>query len=292
MSDKIIIDPGKKTFSGNLHMHTTRSDGKLKPGEAVRRYSDSGYDFLALTDHYCYSEEQDAVPFCLSGAEYDSTSKDGLEVFHIVSIGTEKDPEVSRSDNVQQTINRINEAGGVAILAHPCWSFQTLDSILPLHGLAGMEIYNSVSAPPFNCRPESSYFSDLLSQRGMILPCLASDDSHMYTYESCTSRIVISSDELNRESVLNAIREGTFYATRGPRIFSASYDGSRIHVKCSPCKMVVFFDNLIWTPNRSLTSESITEFDYEILKGETFVRIELVDSNGNKAWMSPVPVNN
>jgi hypothetical protein len=56
--------------------------------------------------------------------------------------------------------------------------------------------------------------------------------------------------------------------------------------------MVVFFDNLIWTPNRSLTSESITEFDYEILKGETFVRIELVDSNGNKAWMSPVPVNN
>ena len=38
-------------LKGNLHAHTTFSDGRLPVEEVVARYRDFGYDFLAITDH-------------------------------------------------------------------------------------------------------------------------------------------------------------------------------------------------------------------------------------------------
>jgi hypothetical protein len=38
-------------LKGNLHAHTTFSDGRFPVEEVVRRYRDLGYDFLAITDH-------------------------------------------------------------------------------------------------------------------------------------------------------------------------------------------------------------------------------------------------
>ena len=38
-------------YKGNLHTHTTESDGRLSPLETIRIYAEHGYDFLALTDH-------------------------------------------------------------------------------------------------------------------------------------------------------------------------------------------------------------------------------------------------
>jgi len=38
-------------LKGNLHAHTTFSDGRHPIGEVIVRYRDLGYDFLAITDH-------------------------------------------------------------------------------------------------------------------------------------------------------------------------------------------------------------------------------------------------
>ncbi|HEV8616960.1 MAG TPA: PHP domain-containing protein [Methylomirabilota bacterium] len=37
---------------GNLHAHTTFSDGVRSPARLVNEYETLGYDFLAITDHY------------------------------------------------------------------------------------------------------------------------------------------------------------------------------------------------------------------------------------------------
>lgn len=39
---------------GNLHTHTTWSDGMHTPAETAKHYRSKGYDFLALTDHWVY----------------------------------------------------------------------------------------------------------------------------------------------------------------------------------------------------------------------------------------------
>lgn len=36
-------------FRGNLHMHTTDSDGRLDPVSAREEYRKAGYDFIAVT---------------------------------------------------------------------------------------------------------------------------------------------------------------------------------------------------------------------------------------------------
>ena len=41
----------KMLLKGQLHAHSTLSDGSLSPQELVRVYEDLGFDFLAVTDH-------------------------------------------------------------------------------------------------------------------------------------------------------------------------------------------------------------------------------------------------
>ncbi|MDD4519176.1 MAG: hypothetical protein PHH90_11890, partial [Limnochordia bacterium] len=38
-------------FRGNIHCHSTRSDGAKEPEEVFAWYQQEGYDFIALTDH-------------------------------------------------------------------------------------------------------------------------------------------------------------------------------------------------------------------------------------------------
>ncbi len=38
-------------LKGNLHAHTTFSDGRRHVSEVIERYRELGYDFLAITDH-------------------------------------------------------------------------------------------------------------------------------------------------------------------------------------------------------------------------------------------------
>ena len=52
----IPFDPAFVTsggfLKGNLHTHSTRSDGAKSPEQVCDLYKDAGYDFLALTDHF------------------------------------------------------------------------------------------------------------------------------------------------------------------------------------------------------------------------------------------------
>src|SRR5207302_1266191 len=43
--------PGR-FYRGNLHMHSTHSDGALDAAAAIAAYRDHGYDFVSLTEHY------------------------------------------------------------------------------------------------------------------------------------------------------------------------------------------------------------------------------------------------
>ena len=47
---KMFSETGR-WYRGNLHSHSTNSDGKLKPEEAVALYKKYGYHFLCLSEH-------------------------------------------------------------------------------------------------------------------------------------------------------------------------------------------------------------------------------------------------
>jgi hypothetical protein len=276
---------GKLRYKVNLHMHTTFSDGKLSPAEAVQRYRENGYDAVALTDHWFFGSGSDLDDFTiLSGAEYNiggSDARDG--VFHIVGVGMSRVPSVTKDMTAQELINGIHEVGGIAILAHPAWSLNTPKMILPLCGVDATEIYNSVSAVHYSRRADSSVIVDMLASEGRIYPLLASDDAHYYDgTDDCVSWIMVEATDNTKEALLRAIRKKQFYATQGPEIHLFK-DGDGYTVKCSPAKEIVFFSNGVWS-QRVFEGKDLTEAHYVPLAHECFLRAEVTDKNGLRAW--------
>ncbi|MDO5377858.1 MAG: CehA/McbA family metallohydrolase [Clostridia bacterium] len=279
---------------GNLHMHTKRSDGRLPFEEAVALYEDAGYDFIAVTDHWVVSEngQTPGGMLLLSGCEYNVGEHVREGVYHIVGVGMEREPALSRSQPglaPQGIVDAIHEAGGLAILAHPAWSLNSAEAVSRLAGLDGTEIYNTTSGFPMNARPYSGLFVDQLASMGVLLPCMAADDAHHYQADVFGGYLMVHARRRSREAILAAIREGSFYATQGPRVSLTVEDGVA-RVSCSPASHVVFYSDSIWNAQRVSSGEGITQAACRLLPQETFVRAEVIDAQGRTAYTSPVRV--
>lgn len=277
---------------GNLHMHTTRSDGRVSVEEAIARYERAGYDFIAVTDHWVRSEKGTTAGgmLLLSGCEYNIGDTVQQGVYHIVGVGMETAPALERTEkSPQRIIDEINAAGGVAILAHPAWSLNSAEDVARLTGLCGTEIYNTTSAVPPNVRPYSGLFVDQLASLGVLLPCMGADDAHRYVNDATVCSIMVHAREKSHEAVMEAIRAGDFYATMGPSV-SLTVEGGEAVVTCSPAAQVEFYSDAVWNDSRVTQGEGITTARCRLLPFETFVRAEVVDSEGRRAFSSPVRV--
>ncbi len=281
---------GKQRFKVNLHTHTTLTDGLLSPANAVQCYRNQGYDAIALTDHWFYGEGEETVDFTiLSGAEYNIGAHNGAKsVYHILALGCRHAPTVTKSMNAQQLIDQIHAAGGMAVLAHPAWSLNTPEQILNLKNVDATEIYNSVSGLHMSRRPDSGLLIDMVAAQGCYLPLLAADDAHYYDGDECFSWIMVDAIDNTREALLSSIRAKKFYATQGPEIHLLR-DGNDFVVKCSPCSEINFLSNITWC-KRVFTGNGITEARYTPVENETFIRAEVTDANGRRAWSNVIPL--
>lgn len=285
-----------KYYKGNLHMHTTLSDGVKSPSDALDVYRAAGYDFVALTDHYHYGEgivRGDGL-LVISGVEYDTGSNVRDGIYHIVALGMESDPgmENTAKPAPQEIIDRIRAAGGTVVLAHPAWSMNTPEEISKLRGFDALEIYNTVSGQPWNCRPYSGLIADMLAARGIFYPLTAVDDAHFYEGEECRSYVMVRAEQLDGKSILDAVKRGDFYATQGPEFeYSVRREpdgGGMIYVDCTPVERVTFFTDRVYTPDRCREGSGLTHAEYRIKQGDGFVRFELTDADGRAAWSNYV----
>lgn len=288
-----LLDGSGNWYKGNLHMHTTLSDGALDPEAAVALYRQAGYDFVAVTDHWHVSTPVQEHGFLrLSGCEFDTGDMVRSPVFHIVGVGMEKPVRLTRdpSRKPQEIIDAVVAAGGAAILAHPAWSVTDPTDCLGLRGLAGAEVYNSVSGLPWNARPDSSLYFDIWGLHGRLMPCVAADDSHFYAGEQTRSYIMARADSLTAPAVLRAVCGGHFYASQGPEFHSLRLGDGTVEVECSRVETVIFYSNTVWCEDRVAAGHS-NGARYHIKPTDRFVRIELIDTEGRRAWSSPFAVN-
>lgn len=292
----LLFDQAKPFFKGNLHTHTTNTDGRKSPEEVLDLYQANGYDFIALTDHWKRTVDEPYMRgdmLVMTGIELDYTMPG--QVIHVVGVGVDESvlENAHRNGGAQNGIDAIRKAGGRAILAHPAWSLNTPEMIGAMRNLTATEIYNSVSGCPWNGdRAESTCILDVTAAQGHLINTVAADDSHFYTGEHCASYIMLQTDELTQENILKALDEGAYYATRGPRFEQVEVTDDEIRVKCSKVKYVVFHSNLPWVGGRTVSGEEMTEATYKIsrARGESFVRIILVDEEGRRAWANPIEI--
>ena len=283
---------GVKRLKINLHAHTTDSDGRMTPEEAARIYREAGYDVLAMTDHWHWRESGmlDGLRI-LSGAEYNIGGSDGAAgVYHILGLGCERRPDIAAGDQEpQRVLDAVHAAGGLAVLAHPAWSLNTVAQAAALHGIEATEIYNTVSDAHESCRPYSGNFVDIAAGQGLPYPLLATDDVHYYdgTDTTCSYIMLECAPDASDAELLQAVREKRFYATQGPEVH-LDIVGDEAVVRCSPAARITLLSNKVWARGHSICGEHLTEHRAKLDPMETFIRAEVTDAQGKMAWSNTI----
>ena len=102
----------------DLHVHTSRSDGRHSPGHIARTLVESELEVVAITDHDTIRgalEVEEALagegPEVVIGTEV--TSSDG----HILALFV--DGDVQSGLSAARTVDAIHARGGLAVAAHP-----------------------------------------------------------------------------------------------------------------------------------------------------------------------------
>jgi hypothetical protein len=292
-------------WKGNIHTHSTNSDGKLSPGEIVELYKARGWDFIVFTEHELLTENSslgDAGFLVLPGVELSVENSDPWRMYHIVGL---KDMAVDSGSNfqnghrftvprwegkktVQSVIDQLTDRNNLAILAHPIWSRMELEDFLDLHGYFAMEILN------YGCELESrtglciNYWDSLL-RRGKRIWGVATDDCHHRLNDQCGGWVMVHARELTCSAILEALREGSFYSSSGPEIHNYEIVDGEVFIECSPVKAVHFitYEDIgcsSWAYGEGLLHSA----SYRLRGTEKYVRVECVDQFGNTAWTNPI----
>ena len=286
---------GNTRIKVGLHVHTSLSDGKMSPHEAAALYRDLGYDAIAITDHWTFGEGGDSEGILvLSGAEYDIGGHDSSHgTYHVIGIGMTSDPEIpldwknmkkTSAQKAAETIKKIKLHNGFAMIGHPAWSLNTPEQLLSLGDFDGVEIYNAVSECGESDRAYSGSQIDCLANLGVIKPLTATDDTHYYEGDLGRGYIMVEATDIDPDSIVRALRAGRFYATQGPEVHIIKTAPDKIKVLCSPASKICLFSNLVWAHHHKFTGEGLVEIEYTRAPEEKFIRAEITDGEGRKAW--------
>ena len=287
-------------YKGNLHTHTTRSDGLYPPEKQIGDYKNMGYHFLSITDHnrmdnysqYCTENflmlpawERDILYSSWKCLHLIGLCEDGEKWFPLM-----EEPCLPESVTGQQLVNGMRENGQLVILAHPDWSRVELEEAAELQGYIAIEVFNN-GCEKLCHAGHSEHYWDLLLRRGRRVWGIACDDTHgkAQSPDRFGGWIQAKAPSLTARSVLKAVVEGHFYSSSGPDIIDFGFeDNSSVYLQCSPCREIHF----ITYPARGYTilrgNKPLTEGRYTLKGGESYIRVECVDDGGHTAWTNPI----
>jgi len=286
-----VVNPyeGSGTWlRGNLHAHTTASDGTRPPEDVVADYEARGYDFLAVSDHDALvdpGDYRDGTGMILLPAV--EVSANGPHLLHL-GAGEVVPPDRDR----QAVVDLIRERGGLAVLNHPNWQEEFAhwprDELFRLEGYAGIEIYNAVVEQLPGAALATDRWDQLLSA-GRRVWGFASDDSHAGR-DVERAWTVVEADEPTAEAVYEALASGRFYASTGVTIRDVTVAGDELTVETADARRIRLVSDYgvvqqtVEAPTASfrLPSQLVHQSDH------TYVRLECLGRGGETAWTQPL----
>lgn len=315
-----ILPENGQYYKGNLHSHTTNSDGHLTPEEAVALFRAHGYSFLCLSEHDRYTDYRNTFNssdfIILPGLEASANLMDPsvpgarLKVHHMHGIlGNSAMQEAALAhfghkeylpvpvfegewdglavaENVRDTL----EAHGCLVTYnHPIWSRVDAEDFCDLDGIWALEIYNYGTVNESNTGFDTTYWDKIL-RSGRQLFAFASDDNHNEGLfdDACGGWIVVKADKLEHDAIIDAMLAGHYYSSSGPEIYNWGIkEGSIVWVDCSPCERVNFICGGYINAGGTIiapTRDGMKHVEFALKGTETYVRIECIDHAGKTAW--------
>ena len=281
-----------------IALHAQAGKG-ASPRFLAEEYLEHGYDAIALTENWEYTPEGELGGVkLLSGCEYSVGGLgDGEEAYHILGIGMTSDPEIPVAwQNMKKTarakakeiVNMIKKRNGIAIVAYPAHNGNRAEDLLDLEDFDAIEIFNSEIEYGRTTDGDASKTVDRLSGLGVSPVLIASNGVNCYEDEDYICSLMVEATDMDSAHIIRAIRQGRFYATEGPQIHIERRGADRVRVICSPALKIEFFSDMGQTSGKIVAGENLIEADYVIKEGERFVRAEVTDENGLRAWSNTV----
>jgi len=282
--------PGR-WLKGNLHTHTTRSDGELDVDERIAAYHDAGYDFIALTDHHVVSNDaaKSMSDFLvIDGVEWEADGPEPGEMYHVLGLNVPPGLPIANPASLDEIKRALTEAGALMVLAHPYWSGNTVERVVnAVDGMFALEVFNATCLG-IGKGTSRVHWDDALDWGARVCG-IAVDDAHGTEHDVFKGWVMVRAASLEAAAVLDALRAGAFYSTTGPRIEDVVVDDGRIRVRCSPAVSIAFVAQRY--RGRRVVPEKgkrLLDARYELRGDERYVRIEVTDARGGTAWTNPM----
>ncbi len=279
--------PSGEWLRGNLHTHTTFSDGTRPPEEIIADYESRGYDYLAISDHdvfvdpETYRHRTDMV--LLPAVE---VSANGPHILHINATDA-----VEPREDRQAVVTDIVGQGAFAVMNHPNWlrhfSHCPQETLEQVEGYAGIEIYNGV----IERLPGSSLATDRwdrLLAEGRRIWGFGTDDCHR-PEDVGLGWSVVQADERTPEAVVDSLRTGRFYASTGVAIERIGASEDVVSLTTANAQRIRLISDYGVVQHTVDGHEATFRISDHLLLGadHTYVRIECYGPGGRMAWTQP-----
>ena len=296
-------------WRGNIHTHSTLSDGALPPEQVIEAYHRAGYDFLQLSEHFISHYNwpiADTRKFrsnsftTLLGAELHALETTTGELWHIVAAGLPLDFEPCGDNETGPDIaRRAARTGAFVSIAHPAWSQLTIEDGRALEIAHSLEIYNTGCDVEVD-RGDGSYLLDQLLNEGRHITANATDDAHFRNgdHDAFGGWVHVKAPSLDPEEILAALKAGHFYSSQGPQIHQLTISRDQLHITCSPVESIAVVGGTSRTLTRighAITSASLPLPDlaksWTPITPSPWVRVVIIDQSGKRAWSNPIWLN-
>ena len=292
--------PGR-WYRGNLHTHSTASDGRTTPAEVCAFYSARGYDFISLTDHFLERYQfpiTDTTPYrsegftTILGAELHAPATSLGDDWHILAVGLPSDfAPTGAEETGPQLAQRAKEAGAFVAVAHPAWYDITDQDVLSVAAAGAIEIVNTTCAVA-NGKGDSTGYLDRLLSQGRYYQIIATDDAHFHQTQPdwCRNWVMVRSESHEPASLLAALHGGHFYSSQGPEILDVTplRGGTTLAVQTSPVRAMRLTGRgaaaSVVAGDADITT---AELSLEEIVGP-YARLTVTDAHGRRAWTNPI----
>ncbi len=226
---------GERWYKGDFHMHTRLSDGKQTARLLNASAVSQGLDFIAITEHNIVTTGwPETELLVIPGVEMTGSKGhyNALGIREWVQLwdGDGNESSLETDQGMERILKQSRNCGAVNSLNHPLlapWDWQLGDIRLELFDV--MEIWND---PTFPDNPEATEKAlkawDLMWQNGVLVWAIGGSDTHLLPHESYTEggepslvgdpATFVWTDRCSASAILQAIRSGHSYVTRGPEL--------------------------------------------------------------------------
>jgi len=275
---------GGQWLRGNLHAHTTRSDGKRKPQAVIDDYARRGYDFMSISDHDILTAAPEYRKWNARGMVMIPGNEISANGPHVLHVGARKriDPNPLR----QHVINNVNASGGFVIVNHPNWlsdfNHCPLTNLQQWVDYVGMEIYNGVISH-LEGSPYATNKWDMLLAAGRKVWGFANDDSHWGDKDVGLGWNMVYAPKRTPKAIIDAMAKGRFYPSTGVTINKIAVRGNRITINTDNASRIV----ALMQTGKRIAQVDAPAIEIEVPDHATYVRFECWGDGEQFAWTQP-----